>query len=145
MIIIIFKTLIIFKKKLQMGLWVDKYGPTSLAKLDYNKDQAKILKNLVCCFCIIIIIKVESCNFPHLLVYGPAGAGKRTRIMCILRELYGTGVDRLRMEHHTFVTPSNKKVTISTVSSNYHLEVNPRYVVTVLFFINFLYGKIFYF
>nr|CAH8854587.1 unnamed protein product [Trichobilharzia regenti] len=97
-----------------MSLWVDKYTPTSLGKLDYHKQQAKNLKHLV-----------DSNNFPHLLVYGPSGAGKRTRIMCILRELYGSGVDRLRMEHHTFTTPSNKKVNLSTVSSNFHLEVNP--------------------
>ncbi|CAH8602902.1 unnamed protein product [Schistosoma rodhaini] len=97
-----------------MSLWVDKYTPASLGKLDYHKKQAKNLKKLV-----------DSSNFPHLLVYGPSGAGKRTRIMCILRELYGSGVDRLRMEHHTFTTPSNKKVNLSTVSSNFHLEVNP--------------------
>ncbi|CAH8516011.1 unnamed protein product [Schistosoma turkestanicum] len=97
-----------------MSLWVDKYTPTSLGKLDYHKKQANSLKKLV-----------DSNNFPHLLVYGPSGAGKRTRIMCILRELYGSGVDRLRMEHHTFTNPSNKKINLSTVSSNFHLEVNP--------------------
>ncbi|KAH8871539.1 Replication factor C subunit 3 [Schistosoma japonicum] len=97
-----------------MSLWVDKYTPTSLGKLDYHKKQAKNLKKLI-----------ESSDFPHLLVYGPSGAGKRTRIMCILRELYGSGVDKLRMEHHTFTNPSNKKVNLSTVSSNFHLEVNP--------------------
>ncbi|KAK4470573.1 hypothetical protein MN116_006115 [Schistosoma mekongi] len=97
-----------------MSLWVDKYTPTSLGKLDYHKKQARSLKKLV-----------ESSSFPHLLVYGPSGAGKRTRIMCILRELYGSGVDKLRMEHHTFTNPSNKKVNLSTISSNFHLEVNP--------------------
>ena len=30
-----------------MSLWVDKYRPTSLAKLDYHKEQANKLKNLV--------------------------------------------------------------------------------------------------
>jgi len=30
-----------------MSLWVDKYRPTSLAKLDYHKEQANHLKNLV--------------------------------------------------------------------------------------------------
>lgn len=30
-----------------MSLWVDKYRPTSLAKLDYHKEQANRLKNLV--------------------------------------------------------------------------------------------------
>ena len=67
-------------------------------------------------------------DFPHLLVYGPPGAGKKTRVipfslqssinklplwlqvMCLLREMYGAGVERLRLEHQTFTTPSKKKV-----------------------------------
>ncbi|VEL12372.1 unnamed protein product [Protopolystoma xenopodis] len=97
-----------------MALWVDKYRPSSLAKLDYQKDRALSLKNLI-----------SRGNFPHLLFYGPPGSGKKTRIHCVLRELYGPGVDRMRIEHHDFVTPSKKKIEISSVSSNYHLEVNP--------------------
>ncbi|GAB1290513.1 Replication factor C subunit 3 [Apodemus speciosus] len=98
-----------------MSLWVDKYRPNSLARLDYHKEQAAQLRNLVQCG-----------DFPHLLVYGPSGAGKKTRIMCILRELYGVGVEKLRIEHQTITTPSKKKIEISTIASNYHLEVNPR-------------------
>jgi len=45
--------------------------------------------------------------------------------MCLLKELYGAGVEKLRMEHQTFTTPSNKKIEIMTVASNYHIEVNP--------------------
>ncbi|XP_029847031.2 replication factor C subunit 3 [Ixodes scapularis] len=97
-----------------MGLWVDKHRPVSLAKLDYHKEQATYLKKLV-----------QGGDFPHLLVYGPSGAGKKTRIMCLLRELYGAGVERLRIEHQNFMTPSKKKVDIVTVASNYHIEVNP--------------------
>ncbi|XP_063070673.1 replication factor C subunit 3 [Engraulis encrasicolus] len=97
-----------------MSLWVDKYRPTSLAKLDYHKEQANKLKNLVQCG-----------DFPHLLVYGPSGAGKKTRIMCLLRELYGAGVEKLRIEHQSITAPSKKKIEINTIASNYHLEVNP--------------------
>ncbi|GLH05921.1 hypothetical protein R5R35_007309 [Gryllus longicercus] len=97
-----------------MSLWVDKYRPTSLSKLDYHLTQAEHLKNLV-----------QQGDFPHLLVYGPSGAGKKTRIMSLLRELYGPGVERLRMERVNFTTPSNKKIEITTLNSNYHLEVNP--------------------
>ncbi|RXN04297.1 replication factor C subunit 3 [Labeo rohita] len=97
-----------------MSLWVDKYRPSSLAKLDYHKEQANQLKNLVQCG-----------DFPHLLVYGPSGAGKKTRIMCLLRELYGPGVEKLRIEHQSITTPSKKKLEINTIASNYHLEVNP--------------------
>merc|ERR1719348_2862512 len=59
------------------------------------------------------------------MVYGPSGSGKRTRVMCVLRELYGAGSERLRLEHHNFTTPSKKKIEITTVASNYHIEVNP--------------------
>lgn len=97
-----------------MSLWVDKYRPNTLAKLDYHKAQANQLQKLV-----------RDGDFPHLMVYGPSGAGKKTRIGCVLRELYGAGAERLRLEHHNFTTPSKKKIDITTVASNYHIEVNP--------------------
>uniref|UniRef100_A0A158PKA5 AAA domain-containing protein n=1 Tax=Angiostrongylus costaricensis TaxID=334426 RepID=A0A158PKA5_ANGCS len=68
---------------------------------------------------------VKTNDFPHLLFYGPSGAGKRTRIHCILRELYGVGAERLRLDKKLLVTPSNRKIEIDTVSSNYHIEMNP--------------------
>merc|ERR1712055_1236605 len=97
-----------------MALWVDKYRPTSLSKLHFNNQQGAQLKKLV-----------EGGDFPHLLVYGPPGSGKKTRITCILKELYGPGVDKLRIEHQNFETPSKKKLEIVTIASNYHIEVNP--------------------
>ena len=68
-----------------MSLWVDKHRPRQLSKLDYHQEQAEHLELLV-----------KGGDFPHLLVYGPPGAGKKTRVMCLLRELYGAGVERLR-------------------------------------------------
>ncbi len=70
---------------------MDKHRPTQLSKLDYHLEQAERLQAMV----------VKG-NFPHLLVYGPPGAGKKTRIMCLLKELYGPGVEKLRMEHQNF-------------------------------------------
>ena len=153
-----------------MSLWVDKHRPSSLSKLDYHKDAANHLKKLV-----------NSGDFPHMLMYGPNGAGKKTRMLCLLREIYGSGlyttarnsrplrivravnleciriyhdiynellpsgVDRLRIEHHTFETPSKRKIDINTVASNYHIMVNPsdagiydRIVIQVGFLLFFL-------
>ena len=96
-----------------MSLWCDKNRPKTLGALDYHKDQADQLKKLV-----------HSDDFPHLLVYGPSGAGKKTRIMCALRELYGPGVEKLRIERQQFETPSKKTIEMTTLASNYHIEVN---------------------
>ena len=74
-------------KVIQMSLWVDKHRPRQLSKLDYHQEQAAHLELLV-----------SGGDFPHLLVYGPPGAGKKTRVMCLLRELYGPGVERLRSD-----------------------------------------------
>ncbi|GLE10659.1 hypothetical protein PINS_up022876 [Pythium insidiosum] len=96
-------------------LWVDKYRPTSLQELDFHPEVTKRLKNLA-----------TSDDLPHLLVYGPSGAGKKTRIMALLRELYGDGALKVRLEHKSFANPGRTtKVEITTVASNYHIEMNP--------------------
>ncbi|OXB81430.1 UNVERIFIED_CONTAM: hypothetical protein H355_001647 [Colinus virginianus] len=80
-----------------MSLWVDKYRPSTLSRLDFHREQAAQLRSLVQCG-----------DFPHLLVYGPSGAGKKTRIMCLLRELYGAGVEKLRIEHQSITVKKTK-------------------------------------
>lgn len=97
-----------------MALWVDKHRPRKLSELDYHLQQAEQLTNLA-----------KQGDFPHLMFYGPPGAGKKTRILCLLREIYGIGVEHLKNDIFQFSTPSNKKMDIMTVSSNYHLEINP--------------------
>lgn len=97
-----------------MALWVDKHRPRQLSELDYHKSQAEQLKNLA-----------QQSDFPHLMFFGPSGAGKKTRILCLLRELYGDGVEHIKNETFHFTTASNRKMEIMTIGSNYHLEINP--------------------
>lgn len=97
-----------------MALWVDKHRPRQLDDLDYHKEQAQQLKNLA-----------QQSDFPHLMFFGPSGAGKKTRILCLLRELYGEGVEHIKNETFQFTTASNRKLEILTIGSNYHLEINP--------------------
>ena len=97
-----------------MALLCDKYRPTSLSKCDFNRLQCQRLKRLI-----------SSGNFPHLLLFGPSGSGKKTRAYAILREVFGSGVERLRLENKQFATSYGRKFEQTVISSNYHLEVNP--------------------
>jgi replication factor C subunit 3/5 len=64
-------------------------------------------------------------ELPHLMFYGPSGAGKKTRIMALLRAIYGPGVGRVKLEHRTIKVNASKTVEISTLGSNFHIECNP--------------------
>lgn len=69
--------------------------------------------------------QAQSGDFPHLLVYGPSGAGKKTRIVATLKELYGPGVEKIKIDSRVFQTTSNRKLEFNIVSSIYHLEITP--------------------
>ena len=45
----------------------------------------------------------------------------------MLRDLYGAGVEKLKIDQRVFVTPSNRKLEVNIVSSSYHLELTPTY------------------
>ncbi|GAM37583.1 DNA clamp loader [Talaromyces pinophilus] len=70
-------------------------------------------------------IQAQSGDFPHLLVYGPSGAGKKTRIIATLKELYGPGVEKIKIDARVFQTTSNRKLEFNIVASVYHLEITP--------------------
>jgi replication factor C subunit 3/5 len=73
----------------------------------------------------LIWLQAEAGDIPHMLFYGPPGAGKKTRIMAMLRAIFGAGVERLRLEHRNFKTPSGRALEMTTVASAYHIEINP--------------------
>jgi len=97
-------------------LWCDRYRPKTLETLDYNKGIAMMLRKLACCE-----------DLPHLLIYGPNGAGKKTRIMGFLSEIYGNGVFKLKQDFWEFKVSatSSTKVECSVLSSNYHIDITP--------------------
>jgi len=94
-----------------MSLWVDKYRPTALSKIDFHTDQAARLKALA-----------TTGDVPHLMFYGPSGAGKKTRIMCLLRELFGPGAEKMKVEHKVLTTPSKKKMTSRSSRATFTLK-----------------------
>lgn len=72
----------------------------------------------VCC-------DVPCCDVALLCSLGCTGAGKKTRVVALLREIFGAGVERMKLEHRTFKTPTNKSIEVTTLGSNYHIECNP--------------------
>ncbi|KIP11197.1 hypothetical protein PHLGIDRAFT_21849 [Phlebiopsis gigantea 11061_1 CR5-6] len=97
-----------------MSLWVDCYRPKSLDELHYHEGLSARLRALA-----------GSGDFPHMLFYGPSGAGKKTRVACTLRELFGKGVEKLKIDQRVFMTPSRRKLDVNIVQSNFHLEITP--------------------
>ncbi|WFD33145.1 Replication factor C (RF-C) subunit [Malassezia sp. CBS 17886] len=95
-------------------LFVDKYRPRELDDLQYHDTLTQQLRSLA-----------ASEDFPHVLFYGPTGAGKKTRITCLLRELYGPGALKLKIDQRVFLNPSKRKIEVNLISSNYHIEITP--------------------
>lgn len=96
-------------------LWVDKHRPKSLDKMDFHQELSKKLE------------KISSNNdFPHLLFYGPSGSGKKTRLNAFIKSIFGPRVEKTRVDIKT-IKPKNtsKEITITTVSSNFHIVFNP--------------------
>ena len=84
---------------------------------DIHEEQIKILSRLA-----------KSDDFPHILLYGPSGSGKRTMIKCLLKELYETAaVSKVKSELKEFKSGANNQISVECIvySSNYHIEVTP--------------------
>lgn len=94
-------------------LWVDKHRPRSFGELDYHVELSHALKKMV-----------ERGDFPHMMLYGPSGAGKKTRVLALLREIYGSRVEQVKVEHKQFKVGSTS-VEVPILSSPHHLELNP--------------------
>lgn len=94
-------------------LWVDRYRPSSLEQLDFHEDLTRLLHKLS-----------AAADLPHLLFYGPSGAGKKTRVLALLSGLFGSGVYKTKCEARSFKVNSTN-VDISVTSSNYHIDLTP--------------------
>ena len=97
------------------GLLVDKHRPKTLGALTLNPGLSPMLERLG-----------ARRDYPHLLLHGPPGSGKKTRVLALLRAVYGPGVDRVKVEQRRFtVQGRSKPIELTTLASNYHVELNP--------------------
>jgi len=77
---------------------------------------------------VLVDLQIAQGDCPHLLFYGPSGAGKKTLIMALLREMYGPGAEKVKVENRPWkVEAGTRKIELelTTVSSNHHVELNP--------------------
>lgn len=118
-------------------LFVDKHRPKSLSDLSYHEELSERLRGLA-----------DSEDLPHLLFYGPSGAGKKTRIHALIKELFGPGAHKvgvtvlahgslarstdirspptqLKIDQRVFLNPSKRKIDVNIISSTYHQEITP--------------------
>ncbi|XP_031474425.1 replication factor C subunit 3 isoform X1 [Nymphaea colorata] len=98
-------------------LWVDKYRPKTLDKMTVHEDIAKNLKKLV-----------SEHDCPHLLFYGPSGSGKKTLIMALLRQMFGPGAEKVKLENKIWKIETGSRtidLEITTLSSTHHVEMTP--------------------
>merc|ERR1712216_402116 len=100
-------------------LWTHKYQPLKLKELVIHKEIVEYLHNLI-----------FHGDLNHLVFCGPPGSGKKTLIKALLRELYGNAVEKTKIEHKSWdieipCRSSKLEVELTTVSSNYHVELYP--------------------
>jgi len=65
-------------EEFETSIWTEKYRPKKFKEIVGQDDIIKRVENLT-----------KSMNIPHLLLAGPAGTGKSTLALIIVRELYG--------------------------------------------------------
>ncbi|MCJ7573415.1 AAA family ATPase, partial [Candidatus Bathyarchaeota archaeon] len=68
-------------------MWAEKYRPRTLDEITDQTEIVSRMKNFV-----------KERNLPHLLLVGPAGVGKTTSILCLARDLYGSGYQNFILE-----------------------------------------------
>lgn len=92
-------------------LWIDKHCPKQLDELKSHHDVNQLLKKLV---------EKSHGELPHLLFYGPSGAGKKTRILATLRAVFGASIDKIKTEVISNVDTNSDVVVCQ---SDHHIQV----------------------
>lgn len=95
---------------------MSRYRPRSFDGFVVHKELGGKLKQLA-----------NEGDIPHTLFYGAPGSGKKTITMAFLRELFGSGAERLRAENKAWKVQQgdrNINIEVKVLSSNCHVEVN---------------------
>ncbi|MCX6656156.1 MAG: replication factor C small subunit [Candidatus Bathyarchaeota archaeon] len=72
---------------MSIGVWAEKYRPKTLDEMVDREEVISRFRSFV-----------KDKNLPHLLLVGPPGVGKTTSILCLARDLYGSGYHNYILE-----------------------------------------------
>ena len=67
-------------------------------------------------------------DWPHLLFYGSPGSGEKTLIMALLRQMFGPGAEKVKVENRTWKVDAGSRsidLELTTLSSANHIEMSP--------------------
>ncbi|KAH9784667.1 Replication factor C subunit 3 [Citrus sinensis] len=76
----------------------------------------------------LLSLRVTEQDCPHLLFYGPPGSGKKTLIMALLRQVFGPGAEKVKVENKTWKIDAGSRnidLELTTLSSANHVELSP--------------------
>lgn len=91
----------------------EKYHPRNLDELTHNHQVTQLIKSIAC-----------KSDFPHMIFYGPDGAGKKTRIKILLQAIFNESVYKISVESKEFKIGS-KSIFYTIANSPFHIEITP--------------------
>eukprot|EP01056_Protomagalhaensia_sp_Gyna25_P002829 Protomagalhaensia_sp_Gyna_25__2828@NODE_263_length_4136_cov_33_415182_g204_i0_p2_GENE_NODE_263_length_4136_cov_33_415182_g204_i0NODE_263_length_4136_cov_33_415182_g204_i0_p2_ORF_typecomplete_len369_score48_11DNA_pol3_delta2/PF13177_6/1e25RuvB_N/PF05496_12/0_00095RuvB_N/PF05496_12/3_4RuvB_N/PF05496_12/3e03Rad17/PF03215_15/1_6e05AAA/PF00004_29/0_00036AAA/PF00004_29/4_1e03AAA_30/PF13604_6/0_00068AAA_22/PF13401_6/0_0028AAA_22/PF13401_6/1_4e03Flavi_DEAD/PF07652_14/0_0087Sigma54_activ_2/PF14532_6/0_04 len=91
-----------------LALWADG-GPSTLDECDCHGDVQEQLLRLG-----------ARRDIPHMILYGPSGSGKQTRIRALLKAVFGDNAGKIRSES---ITMEKSGFIFETMQSQFHTEV----------------------
>lgn len=95
------------------ALWIDRHRPRQLEELTIQPSANELLLSIS-----------GSSSFPHMLVCGPPGSGKKTRVLAFIRKFSGKDVAHPSVSTQT-IEEDGKQIEIQVTSSEAHLEITP--------------------
>jgi replication factor C subunit 3/5 len=93
-------------------------------------DKSNIITNLnKFCFNPKVIEQLQSFlinknEIPHIIIHGPSGSGKKSRIYAFLNEYYDSVIFNIKLQEYSFKLSSNKYCEFNYLKSIFHYEVD---------------------
>jgi replication factor C subunit 3/5 len=93
---------------------IDKYRPKKIDDFIFNR---KIIEQL--------LYLSRDNSLPHIIIYGPAGAGKKSLIKFFLESLYNANVNDTDKTTYVVTGSSNTPIEVQIPQSDYHIVIDP--------------------